>query len=212
LLLAVSCCCSVLAAAPYCAMFLRRAAAQRQCCPIPAGNWPRSALPYLSALPACPALPCPAVMRSTWCSRTWTWCRCWCRCACLLVVPRVGCWGLPATACHCLPLPACLPTAPRSSGPAGKPPELALRPAFDCPSMSAAPLPNCAPQENYLNHRPKIAGDDAQRLRIIAKAAEGISAGDVATRAVRQYQNWSLMPFAGGWVGPGRNRGGWVGG
>ena len=61
------------------------------------------------------------------------------------------------------------------------------------------------PQENYLNHRPKIAGDDAQRLRIIAKAAEGISAGDVATRAVRQYQNWSLMPFAGGWVG------GWVG-
>jgi hypothetical protein len=35
------------------------------------------------------------------------------------------------------------------------------------------------------------------RLRILSKAADAVSAGDVATRAVRQYQNWSLAPFAG---------------
>ena len=51
-------------------------------------------------------------------------------------------------------------------------------------------------QENYLNHRPKIASDECGRLKIIAKAAEGFSAGDVANRSVRQYQNWALMPFA----------------
>jgi replication factor C subunit 1 len=34
------------------------------------------------------------------------------------------------------------------------------------------------------------------RLRILSKAADAVSAGDVATRAVRQYQNWSLAPFA----------------
>jgi len=52
-------------------------------------------------------------------------------------------------------------------------------------------------QENYLNHRPRMAGyDETARLKVLAKAAEGFSAGDVANRAVRQYQNWALMPFA----------------
>lgn len=51
-------------------------------------------------------------------------------------------------------------------------------------------------QENYLNHRPRIASNEVQRLSVIAKAAEGFSAGDVANRSVRQRQNWSLMPFA----------------
>jgi replication factor C subunit 1 len=53
-------------------------------------------------------------------------------------------------------------------------------------------------QENYLNHRPKLGQNDAQRLRIIAKAADGFSAGDVATRSIRRDQNWGIMPFAGG--------------
>ena len=30
----------------------------------------------------------------------------------------------------------------------------------------------------------------------MAKAAEALSAGDVANRSVRQYGNWGLMPFA----------------
>jgi replication factor C subunit 1 len=51
-------------------------------------------------------------------------------------------------------------------------------------------------QENYLNHRPKLGQNDAQRLRIIAKAADGFSAGDVATRSIRRDQNWGIMPFA----------------
>ena len=51
-------------------------------------------------------------------------------------------------------------------------------------------------QENYLNHRPNIAPGEVHRLQVISKAAEGFSAGDVANRSVRQYQNWSLMPFA----------------
>jgi hypothetical protein len=32
--------------------------------------------------------------------------------------------------------------------------------------------------------------------QVIAKAAEALSAGDVANRSVRQYGNWGLMPFA----------------
>ena len=51
-------------------------------------------------------------------------------------------------------------------------------------------------QENYLNHRPSIARDEATRLRAIAKAADALSHGDVVNRAVRQYGNWGLMPFA----------------
>lgn len=30
---------------------------------------------------------------------------------------------------------------------------------------------------------------------MIAKAADALSCGDVVNRRVRQYQNWSLMPF-----------------
>lgn len=33
------------------------------------------------------------------------------------------------------------------------------------------------------------------------QAADGFSAGDVATRSIRRDQNWGIMPFAGGWVG-----------
>lgn len=51
-------------------------------------------------------------------------------------------------------------------------------------------------QENYVNHRPKIALNDEQRMAIIAKAANEFSAGDLVTRSVRQFQNWTLMPFA----------------
>jgi replication factor C subunit 1 len=52
-------------------------------------------------------------------------------------------------------------------------------------------------QENYLNHCPKISkGNSATRLRVIVKAAEGISMGDVANRAIHQYQQWHLMPLA----------------
>ena len=32
--------------------------------------------------------------------------------------------------------------------------------------------------------------------QVVAKAAEALSAGDVANRSVRQYGNWGLMPFA----------------
>ncbi len=33
-------------------------------------------------------------------------------------------------------------------------------------------------------------------LQFIAKAADAFSAGDIVNRRVRQYQSWSLMPFA----------------
>lgn len=51
-------------------------------------------------------------------------------------------------------------------------------------------------QENYLNHRPQMATDATNRLAVIAKAADEFSGGDLVSRSVRQYQNWSLMPFA----------------
>lgn len=51
-------------------------------------------------------------------------------------------------------------------------------------------------QENYLNHRPKIALNDEQRMAVVAKAANEFSAGDLVSRSVRQFQNWTLMPFA----------------
>jgi replication factor C subunit 1 len=51
-------------------------------------------------------------------------------------------------------------------------------------------------QENYVNHKPRIAGNDLQRLQVLAKAADGFSAGDAVNRRVRQYQDWSLLPFA----------------
>ena len=49
-------------------------------------------------------------------------------------------------------------------------------------------------QENYLNHRPLIASDEAMRLKAIAKAAASFSAGDVVNTAVRKGQVWSLAP------------------
>lgn len=52
-------------------------------------------------------------------------------------------------------------------------------------------------QENYINHRPSLARSDQQRLQILAKAADAFSVGDLVNRRVRQYGNWSLMPFAG---------------
>lgn len=33
-------------------------------------------------------------------------------------------------------------------------------------------------------------------LQVIAKAADGFSAGDIVNKRVRQFQSWSLMPFA----------------
>lgn len=41
-------------------------------------------------------------------------------------------------------------------------------------------------QENYLNHRPIIAGSDLQRMRVLAKAAEAFSAGDTVNQRVRR--------------------------
>lgn len=52
-------------------------------------------------------------------------------------------------------------------------------------------------QENYLNHRPRIAQSEAMRLQVVAKAADALSKGDVVSRVMRQGQNWGLMPFAG---------------
>ncbi|GAX74453.1 hypothetical protein CEUSTIGMA_g1902.t1 [Chlamydomonas eustigma] len=51
-------------------------------------------------------------------------------------------------------------------------------------------------QENYVNHRPVIAGNDEQRMRALAKAAESISSGDVINSALRRSNNWSLGPAA----------------
>ena len=52
-------------------------------------------------------------------------------------------------------------------------------------------------QENYVNHRPKVAGNDKQRMQVIAKAAEGISSGDMAGNVMRGQGQWGLMPFMG---------------
>jgi len=52
-------------------------------------------------------------------------------------------------------------------------------------------------QENYVNHRPSHAGNALQQLKLLAKAADGISLGDLANSAVRREGNWSIMPFAG---------------
>jgi replication factor C subunit 1 len=51
-------------------------------------------------------------------------------------------------------------------------------------------------QENYLNHRPNIAGSEMQRLMVIAKAAEAISLGDLINTKIRRYQEWNLMPIS----------------
>lgn len=62
-----------------------------------------------------------------------------------------------------------------------------------CHSLKADPESHM--QENYLNHRPNMAQSEQARLQIIAKAADAFSMGDIVNRAVRQHQNWSLMPF-----------------
>ncbi|CAL8468443.1 g7983 [Coccomyxa elongata] len=51
-------------------------------------------------------------------------------------------------------------------------------------------------QENYINHRPKIADSEVTRMKVLAKAADALSAGDLVNRKVRQYGSWGLMPFA----------------
>lgn len=51
-------------------------------------------------------------------------------------------------------------------------------------------------QENYLNHKPAAGGNELQHMKLMAQAADALSLGDNVTRQVRQYQNWSLMPFA----------------
>ena len=48
-----------------------------------------------------------------------------------------------------------------------------------------------------VNHRPSHAGNALQQLKLLAKAADGISLGDLANSAVRREGNWSIMPFAG---------------
>lgn len=51
--------------------------------------------------------------------------------------------------------------------------------------------------ENYVNYAPVVAqGNRDVRLRLLARAADGVSAGDVLTRKVRGGQNWALAPAA----------------
>ena len=52
-------------------------------------------------------------------------------------------------------------------------------------------------QENYVNHRPRIAHSEAMRMQVLAKAADALSQGDVVSRVMRSGQNWGLMPFVG---------------
>lgn len=56
-------------------------------------------------------------------------------------------------------------------------------------------------QENYVNYSPALAQGSARpeltRLRLLARAADGISVGDILGRRVRVGQHWSLMPAAG---------------
>ena len=40
-----------------------------------------------------------------------------------------------------------------------------------------------------------MAQTEQTRLALVAKAADAFSMGDIVNRAVRQHQNWSLMPF-----------------
>jgi replication factor C subunit 1 len=51
-------------------------------------------------------------------------------------------------------------------------------------------------QENYVNHRPTLGvGNELLRLRALAKAADSISLGDVASTAVRSRGQWALWPY-----------------
>lgn len=51
-------------------------------------------------------------------------------------------------------------------------------------------------QENYINHRPNIANNEATAMQVLAKAADAFSDGDVINRRVRMKQEWNLMPAA----------------
>ena len=74
--------------------------------------------------------------------------------------------------------------------------ELGLQDQIDLIFQDADLVPLLV-QENYLNHCPKIsAGKSLTRLRVVAKAADGISTGDVINRAIQQHQQWHLMPLA----------------
>ena len=50
-------------------------------------------------------------------------------------------------------------------------------------------------QENYVNHRPLVSGNEHQRMKVVAKAAEGITYGDWASEVVRGQGEWGLMPY-----------------
>ena len=52
-----------------------------------------------------------------------------------------------------------------------------------------------SPQVPSILHKPWPAAA-LHALQMVAKAADALSVGDQVTRRVRQYQNWSLMPFA----------------
>ena len=56
-------------------------------------------------------------------------------------------------------------------------------------------------QENFVNYSPALAQGSARpelaRLRLLARAADGISVGDILGRRVRVGQHWGLLPAAG---------------
>ena len=51
-------------------------------------------------------------------------------------------------------------------------------------------------QENYLNHQPFMAHDEATAMQVIAKAADAFSAADLANTRIRTFQQWHLAPHA----------------
>jgi len=56
-------------------------------------------------------------------------------------------------------------------------------------------------QENFVSYYPALAQSTARpeltKLRLLARASDGISVGDVLGRRVRVGQHWTLMPAAG---------------
>ena len=56
-------------------------------------------------------------------------------------------------------------------------------------------------QENFVSYSPALAQNTARpeltRLRLLARAADGISVGDILGKRVRVGQHWGLMPAAG---------------
>lgn len=51
-------------------------------------------------------------------------------------------------------------------------------------------------QENYLNHQPSIAHNEAVAMHVIAKAADAMSAADITNKRIRMQQQWHLAPAA----------------